>query len=228
MNKQCWRCRMYLPASELQQYRGQLTCPYCIMDLRDADRHSEEREAPRKPKMEALAIPETCDRCGRDLESRVYIYNGRKLCKSCLGDEQDKWGLVGGGPMSSPYKVTLGPEIKRKKASLLESLIGDALALLGIRKKKRKEIEIVVVGQMPIQNAKPMAENEMGGKKKAKEERRPQAESIMGTDQKEKPAPAPESIIPESRFDRDGSQKSGPSIRKRVPHKRKSEGKKKP
>src|SRR5512143_3467213 len=102
MNKQCWRCRMYLPSAELQQYRGQLTCPYCIQDLRYADTRAEEYHE-EKHKLEVIQYPEQCERCGRDLEGRVYIWNGKKLCKKCMEDEQDsKWGLVGGGPMHAP------------------------------------------------------------------------------------------------------------------------------
>ncbi|HIH22731.1 TPA: hypothetical protein HA238_03320 [Candidatus Micrarchaeota archaeon] len=43
MNKPCWKCRMYLPSLELQQWRGQWTCQYCMMDLRDEERRIEKR-----------------------------------------------------------------------------------------------------------------------------------------------------------------------------------------
>jgi hypothetical protein len=43
MNDQCWRCRMYLPKVELQQWRGQIYCPYCIQDLRSEELESERR-----------------------------------------------------------------------------------------------------------------------------------------------------------------------------------------
>ncbi len=175
LNRQCWRCRMYLPASELQQYRGQWACPYCIQDMRDADRKAEEHIV-EKPKLEVLSYPETCERCGRDLEGRVYIWNGKRLCKNCVADEQEKWGLVGGGPMGAPYKVSLEPENRRKRRGFIETAIGEFLVLLGL---KRKKLEVVVVGgKMPISRAKPMAEAPMSPAR-PKEERKPQSEGIM-------------------------------------------------
>jgi len=203
---------MYLPSIELQQYRGQWACPYCIQDMRAEDRKSEERP-PDKPHLELLPIPETCDRCGRRLEGRVYILNGRRLCKSCVDYEQDQWGIVGGGPMASPSRVTMEPEIKRKEASVFESLIGDILHILGIKKKR---IDVVIVGgKMPIAYAKPMAEKAIG---KKKEEPKPQMEGLMGG---AKGKAAPESIVPDERF----AQKVGKTIRK-IPRKKKPEPKK--
>jgi hypothetical protein len=176
LNKQCWRCRMYLPASELQQYRGQYTCPYCIMDLRDADRRAEEYHE-EKHKLEVLQYPETCERCGRDLEGRVYVWNGRKLCRKCLEDEQDsKWGLVGGGPMHAPQRISLKPEQRRKQTSIIENALSELFIFL--RLKKRPVEEIVVYDQkMPIQRAKPMAEQPMEAK--PDQQHRPQAEGII-------------------------------------------------
>ncbi|MFA5077621.1 MAG: hypothetical protein WC488_04300 [Candidatus Micrarchaeia archaeon] len=46
-NDQCWRCRMYLPKVELQQWRGQTYCPYCIMDIRDEEKRAEETRGER-------------------------------------------------------------------------------------------------------------------------------------------------------------------------------------
>lgn len=175
LNKQCWRCRMYLPAAELQQYRGQWACPYCIQDMRDADRRAEE-QVQERPKLERVQLPELCERCGRDLDNRVYIWNGRKLCKNCVNDEQEKWGLVGGGPMSAPYRVTLEPERKRKKESFIIRMISEFLVLLGLKKKKKIEV-VVLDGKMPISRARPLAEAMMS--KKGKEDRKPETEGIM-------------------------------------------------
>jgi hypothetical protein len=177
LNKQCWRCRMYLPATELQQYKGQWACPYCIMDMRESDRRSEEH-AEARPKLEAVALPERCERCGRDLENRVYIWNGRKLCKTCVNEEQEKWGIVGGGPMSAPYKVTLEPEKKRKKVSLLEHAISEALFMLRLKRRPRNVEVIVINEKMPISRAKPMAEAAIRPKE-GKGEQKPEAEGLM-------------------------------------------------
>ena len=160
LNKQCVRCRMYLPAAELQQYRGQWTCPYCIQDMRDEDRRATEYH-PEKPRLEAIQLPEQCERCGRDLEGMVYIWNGKKLCRRCVDDEQAKWGLVGGGPMGSPTRITLEKEGRRRKTSLIEGLIGDVLQILGIRRKPRKVEILEYKAKMPIALAKPMAEKPM-------------------------------------------------------------------
>jgi len=200
MNKQCYRCRMYLPAAELQQYRGQWMCPYCVQDMRSEDRKAEEPEPSKgKPHLDVISYTEQCERCGRDLKSRVYIWNGKRLCKSCVNDEQEKWSLVGGGPMAAPYRISLGPEKRRRKMSLIESLISDFLHLLGI---KRKEMEIIVIEpKMPIQRARPMAEKPMESGKTA-EERRPKAEGLMSVDKAapkaaaQKPGAASESAAP--------------------------------
>jgi hypothetical protein len=177
---------MYLPASELQQYGGQLACPYCIQDMRETVRRGEreaDEQAREKPRLEVIQYSEQCERCGRDLESRVYIWNGKKLCKYCLEDEQDKWKLVGGGPMATPYRISLGPEKRRKKLSFLERIISDFLRLFGI--KPKDEIEFVVYGgniQSQIQGAKPMSEKRRGEKL----EKKPEAESIMKVEKRKK------------------------------------------
>lgn len=179
LNKQCYRCRMYLPAAELQQYRGQWMCPYCVQDMRDEDRKAEAPEPSKgKPRLDAISYTEQCERCGRDLDTRVYIWNGKRLCKPCVDDEQQKWGLVGGGPMGAPYKISLEPEKKRRKTSAIEALISDALHVIGIKRKGPKEI-IVMDAKMPIQHAKPMAEKAMESGKKSND-RKPQAEGLMG------------------------------------------------
>jgi ribosomal protein S14 len=150
---------MYLPATELQQYRGQLTCPYCIQDLRAEDRAiTDAAEHPQgKPRLEAVQEPERCERCGRDLQNRVYIWNGRKLCRKCLDDEQDTWGLVTGKPMGPAQRIRVGTA--ERKERFLERMAGDFLALIGLRRKQVKEV--VVYGprmQGEIIAAKPMAE----------------------------------------------------------------------
>src|SRR4030095_567191 len=107
---------------------------------------------------DVLQYPEQCERCGRDLKGRVYIWNGKKLCKKCVEDEQAKWGIVGGGPMGAPYKVSLEPEKRRKEKGVIEAIISESLHLLGIRKKPQKLEVIIVKDKMPIDRAKPMNE----------------------------------------------------------------------
>ncbi len=216
MNRQCWRCRMYLPASELQQYKGQFTCPYCIQDLRDADRRA--AESPReKPVIEVYHIPEQCERCGRDFEGRVYIWNGKRLCKKCREDEQEsKWGLVGGGPMHAPMRVSLKPEEERKNRSVIEMAISELLITLRLKKRPVKEA-IVYDVKMPIQLAKPMAEKAMTAEK-AKADRKPQAEGLMKEDQAAKPQARGSEPF---EFEKQAEAPSGPAPAQ-VPAKRKA------
>lgn len=197
LNKQCWRCRMYLPASELQQYRGQWACPYCIQDMREADRKASEYH-PEKPHLDILSYPETCERCGRDLKGRVYIWNGKRLCKNCLSDEQSKWGLVGGGPMGASQRITLEPEQRAKEKSFFERALSDLLGIVGMKRKKKIEI-MEYKTKMPIQNAKPMAETGLAGKV----EKKPQAEGLMGMESK---PVVKEPTMPPIEFENDSNQ----------------------
>ncbi len=137
MNKPCWKCRMYLPSTELQNYRGQLTCQYCIMDLRDAERKHEERE--RKPEQIAekrlggrseeehlshIPDDERCDRCRRKM-SIVYIFNNRKLCEICVHVEKEEWVDKGAGamPMVLKFRVKGNEGLLSKIMAKLEIAI---------------------------------------------------------------------------------------------------------
>ncbi|MEM4272339.1 MAG: hypothetical protein QXH30_02020 [Candidatus Bilamarchaeaceae archaeon] len=131
MNQQCWRCRMYLPAAEMQQFQGQWICPNCRMDLQEEKkRHgggsaehggagsgaggsgedftSEERK-------ERLG---ECERCGRPSEV-FYIVGGRKLCKFCF--EQGK-EYMARGPGASPLRIQIMRR-KREKKGLLRRIV---------------------------------------------------------------------------------------------------------
>lgn len=178
LNKQCGKCRMYLPSSELQQYKGMWLCPYCIQDMRDEDRKSAEYKPgeykPAKEPLKVISYTEACERCGREVET-LYSWNGRNLCARCLHDEQGKWTLVGGGPSGAPQRVIVVPA--KKKPSFFESLISELRAVLGMKKRKA---EIVPASKMPIQYARPMVEKGSG-----KAGREIQLEGIM----KKKKAP---------------------------------------
>ena len=113
LNKQCSRCRMYLPQIELQQYRGQLLCPYCVQDSRDEDT---KKETPivskpifgRGDKDASVAEPyitsTVCERCSRESD-RLFIWNGRRLCKQCLEIGQKNWTLEAGTPATAGRAV---------------------------------------------------------------------------------------------------------------------------
>lgn len=235
LNRQCWRCMMYLPISELQQYRGQWACPYCIQDMRYEDRKKGEGPAPEKPHLDVLQYVEQCERCGRDLQGRVYIWNGKKLCKHCLGDEQQEWGLMGGGPMGPPQRITVEALRPARKKSLVERAVSEFLALTGL--KKRSEIREIIVYSPKMQAEigaakpmsdisplRPMAETPMAvaRKKSALEEaRKPQQEGIIRASQ-EKKAEAKTEAKAEAVFVKGGGRKKAKAGREK--RQKKAEG----
>lgn len=42
----CQRCGMYLPSHELQMWNSRLYCSYCIMDIKDEEKHAKGQERP--------------------------------------------------------------------------------------------------------------------------------------------------------------------------------------
>jgi hypothetical protein len=158
MNKQCYRCRMYLPATELQQYKGQLMCPYCLNDVRDQDRRAEERSIEGTERATGYLSGEHCDRCGRELTT-VYYYGGRKLCQNCLDDAKHESKDVGGEkPPLPPYRITEKAAAEAGRRSFLERLFSEMLILLRLR-KRRQEPEIVAL-EKPV--AAPEQEASLG------------------------------------------------------------------
>ncbi len=95
-NEQCWRCRMYLPKAELQQWCGQTYCPYCIQDLRDHERNMQANQDERVRKIPGEKPPDEhgfrigqknldyfCDQCQSDLDI-VYVIADHKFCELCF------------------------------------------------------------------------------------------------------------------------------------------------
>ncbi len=106
---------MYLPSTELQQYRGQWTCPYCMMDMKDAERKEEEKHHPvaaegtlarEKEMLSGVPEDEFCDRCKRKLVI-VYIFNNRKLCEVCIDREKKDFEETGSGAVPMILKFRL-------------------------------------------------------------------------------------------------------------------------
>jgi len=164
---------MYLPATELQQFNGQWTCPYCIMDIRDEERKRDEPKS-KRPKLDVLPYPERCERCGRDLEGIVYLLNDRKLCKSCLDEEKDKWELVSGAPMGSGQKISVTPIRDRKNTSLFVEVVSEILYALKVKKRPVKQI-VSYDTKMPIAQAKPLTETPI----LQSEDKKPETEGLM-------------------------------------------------
>ncbi len=151
------RCRMYLPGSELQSYKGMAVCPYCIMDMRETDRKAESAAGT------ATQGGGVCERCGKQLGSSGYIFNGKKLCSSCIQAEKDKTDYYGGGPAKITPAIKVEEESKSKKKSILEYIVANVIGAFTVEKKKEKEH---LKDMKPeIKYAKPMAEGEMLEKK---------------------------------------------------------------
>lgn len=109
-NDQCWRCRMYLPRLELQQWMGQTYCPYCIMDVQQA-KAAETREAERvrggiekddkgvppdeQPPPIGQKNPDyECDKCKHDMDI-AYIVADHKFCDICFNEQLSYWKKEG-------------------------------------------------------------------------------------------------------------------------------------
>lgn len=175
LNQQCWNCRMYLPASELQNYRGQWMCPYCVQDKRSEDVRKESSAAKgQKPVVRKHTIEEDCERCGGAIGHTAHILNGRRLCKRCLEAEKDKWVLVGGGPSGTPYAIKLDPQ-GAKSRSLLSRIIDGFLLFFGLRKARPAQV-LVYEEQSSRRQRRPMSEGMM---EQGPPQRPPKSEGLL-------------------------------------------------
>jgi hypothetical protein len=183
---------MYVPASELQQYKGQWMCPYCLMDSRDEDRRAQ--GGGEDSYLKSHYRGESCERCGRTL-SIVYYYGGRRLCETCVESAKNEWGDVGGErPPMSMYRISSKRAGESKMLAFFVALFSEILRRLGIRvpKKKKKEAEIVAIKpkrKVFVPFAKPMKEGaikdkEQPKKKKEKKEKKESKSEISKTDSK--------------------------------------------
>ncbi len=171
---------MYVPSFELQQHKGQWMCPICLQDSRAEDARMNAAKSSSYKKhdypMQVHSYEETCERCGRTLVT-VYFLNGRKLCETCLGNEQDKWTIVGGeGPPKTPFHMS----VERRKKSLLrkffERVFSEFMGLLGIRwKPKDDEPEIVAVRKKGRSFGNPL----VSGRRRAKGNNLPRSEGLI-------------------------------------------------
>jgi hypothetical protein len=144
-NQQCWRCRMYIPKAEMQQWRGQWICPNCRMD---AEREDERAGGEKKKKEEEggqadmYERPGRCDQCSRETII-LYRFNGRNLCWYCL-EKEDTYAGAGGAGSAIP--IQLSRQVRKKKGILgriKEYLFGKGA-------EEEAEIEISVARVVPI------------------------------------------------------------------------------
>lgn len=144
-----------------------------------------------------IVIHEACERCGREAEF-FYIWNGRKLCKSCLEEEQKKWGMAGGGPTAAPTRVVYS----RGRDGLLGSLIKGLLRRIGLIRKERGDLKGEIVAAEPLRvevetkksekgrnvvsfrYGKPMSEGLEEDEEEEKKRKKPQSEGLMKSKKK--------------------------------------------
>ncbi len=139
-NDQCWRCRMYLPKVELQQWRGQSFCPYCIQDIREDELKAEERRNARSripgPTSEGGRTPDEapfgsgvknpdyeCDKCKNDLDI-VYIVADHKFCEICFQQQIKTWKDAGiKTPPYMKFRAKEGMGLLARLIRLLKDMI---------------------------------------------------------------------------------------------------------
>ncbi len=136
LNKPCWKCRTYLPASELQTYSGQWCCPSCIMNMKDADRRASAVDSATKAKGERETEQERCQRCGRGMDV-AYTLNNTRYCQTCADELKKGWDNKGG---EKPPRVALrehaGTGVIHSTIVALEKKIGNAIKERIVSSKK--------------------------------------------------------------------------------------------
>jgi hypothetical protein len=138
---------------------------------------AESRREYRTPKgvLRVISCHETCERCGIEL-SRVYIWNGKKLCNKCVGEEQEAWVLISGTP-NNPAQTTQIGQLKKGIESLppgslppefldLLRRVGTPKATLIIEPKTPEKGHEILRGAWPDKKRMPDSEGLMGKKKK--------------------------------------------------------------
>lgn len=158
LNLQCWRCRMYIPGAEMQQWRGQWICPNCRMELEHEEAAEMPKKGEKKPEGEEAMSGEVrekkgrCERCGRETLI-LYKFNNRDLCWYCLEKEED---YAGGGPTGGAIPIQVTHEKKRKGwfTRIREFLLGKEAGegapvakIVPIKKKSKGEEAAPVKGE---------------------------------------------------------------------------------
>ena len=127
---------MYVPSSELQQYRGQWTCPNCLLNAK------EEYEKPPPPAQkhqkygqQEISVKEKCSYCSRET-SVVYYYKGAVFCETCSELQKDSKGN------KLPMAVF---RLKPSKGKSLLARIAEFIINKILNRPKKKEDLIVEV-----------------------------------------------------------------------------------
>ncbi|MDD2655713.1 MAG: hypothetical protein PHQ80_03535 [Candidatus ainarchaeum sp.] len=144
-NQQCWRCRMYIPKSEMQQWRGQWICPNCRMDAEREEEHTAEKKKEEEGAGPGMyEKPGRCERCGRETKI-LYRFNNRNLCWYCLDDENTT-DYSGAGPSGGAIRVQLRAE-RSKRRGIVHRLMR---VLTGGKEEEEKETVVSTAEVVPI------------------------------------------------------------------------------
>ena len=133
-----------------------------------------------KARLRAISYPEICQRCGRD-SGRLYIWNRKRLCRSCMTEEQEAWTLVSGRPGPTAQRVPMGRPVGGN--SKMESLLSGFLALLGLERMEKDPMASRIPMKQPLRlsfrrpdrKQTPKAEGIMGSAKKKYNKRKNQS-----------------------------------------------------
>lgn len=107
------------------------------MDLRDAQRR--ESGVGGVAGGSASSLGGVCERCGKGLGGSGFMFNGKKLCSSCIQAEKDKTDYYGGGPAPITPAIKVEEQTKSKKKSILEYIVANVIGALAVEKRKEKE-----------------------------------------------------------------------------------------
>lgn len=142
---------MYVPVTELQNYRGQMYCPYCIQDLRDEE-VSHDKITHEKPHLEPVPVVEKCERCGREVRGKILIWNGKKLCKDCVDEGKKEWQTVSATPKGGGNVVPIQNSSEKEANSTLLKKIDTLIGTMKNEKNSKKaEPELVALNKNEIE-----------------------------------------------------------------------------
>lgn len=136
---------MYLPKQELVQWRGQIYCPYCIMEIIDEEKRQEEKsgEAARKKQdtkekyfspppfnfSQGVEINFKCDKCENE-SNTLYIVADHKFCSSCYKNYVTQLKIEN---LPEPPHI----KIKKPNKNLLQILLDSIKDFINREWKKR-------------------------------------------------------------------------------------------
>lgn len=152
LNDQCWRCRMYLPKVELQQWKGQTYCPYCIQDLRHAEKDAQQRRDEGAAKAPEGIPPDStppgqgqvnpdylCDKC-RDEMDIAYVVADHKFCEMCFQQQLRDWKEERiSAPPYMKFRVKDSPGMFMRFIRFIKRKISDEWERRNRKKREKKD-----------------------------------------------------------------------------------------